>query len=203
MRLPRHPRINELAQRSLSHTPLDMLDALCPRIPILFSVVLLLGSCGLLSTDDNGDAEDVTTYFRATLNQEETWSGQPRASLSQQGPYLWFSVGADSVYDDFHRESLSLRGPFEGPGEYALVPVTYETGEGGTRTAGASFHESDWDARLAGYGATDDASANHLTITSYDSTTGILTGSFHATVVVNEDDRISRASAAAGRHATV
>jgi len=161
-------------------------------MPIFLSIVLLLGSCTLLGSNDPDDPEDVTSYFRATLDQEEVWSGGPDAVFSQQGPYVWLVIGADSMYDvGYYRESLSLAGPFEGPGEYILVPAKYDTGEGGIRTAGASFYKSNGDALVASYHATEDASANNLTITSYDSTTGILTGSFHATVVVNEDDRIS------------
>ncbi|MGI9176036.1 MAG: hypothetical protein ACR2GR_12035 [Rhodothermales bacterium] len=154
-------------------------------------MVLLLGSCGLFGADDDGDGEEVESYFRATLNGEEAWSGKPDAAFSQQGPYLWLAIGADSVYDDFYRESLTLATPFEGPGEYTLVPVEYDTGAGGIRTAGATFYESDDDVQVARYRATADSSANHLTITSYDSTAGILEGRFRTTVVVAEDDRIS------------
>ena len=140
--------------------------------------MLLLGSCGLFGADD--EAEEVESYFRATLNGEEAWRGEPDAAFSEQGPYLWLAIGADSVYADFYRESLSLATPFEGPGEYTLVRVEYDTGEGGIRTADASFYEGDDDVQVAGYHATADSSANHLTITRYDSTAGIMEGRFRA-----------------------
>ncbi len=176
--------------RALNSYVVNMLDRLGIRMPALLSAVLLLGGCALMGNDDNDESEDVRSYFRATLNGEETWSGVPDAGLSQQGQYAWMAIYADSVYHDYHRERLSFAIAFEGMGEYALIPRTYKTYEGGIRISGASFHESDWDARLAGYRATEDTSANHLTIASYDSTTGILTGSFRATVVVDEDDRV-------------
>ena len=167
-----------------------MLDILNGRTsPLLLTAVLLLGSCGLFGADDDTE-EEVEGYFRATLN-DEAWRGQPDAAFSQQGPYLWLAIGADSVYDDFYRESLTLATPFEGPGEYTLAPVEYNTGEGGVRTADASFYESDDDVQVAGYHSTADSSANHLTITRYDSTRAIMEGRFRATVVVTEDDRVS------------
>ena len=165
-----------------------MFDTLYGRILALLAGALLLGACALAGNDD--ESEGVKTYFRVTLNQEETWNGPGAAGLSQQGEYVWLSIFTDSVYNDFHRETLSLAIPFEGVGEYSLVPATYEPYEGGILFSGAFFHESDWDALLAGYSATEDTSVNHLTITSYDSMTGILTGRFRATVVVNEDDRV-------------
>ena len=169
-----------------------MLDILNGRTsPLLLTAVLLLGSCGLFGADDEGEEVEVESYFRATLNDEETWNKRADGGFSQQGPYLWLSLFADSIYDDFHRERLSLSTPFEGPGEYTLVPVEYDTGEGGIRTAGAYFHESDDDAQVAHYRATADSSANHLTITSYDSARAIMEGRFRATVVVTEDDRVS------------
>ena len=169
-----------------------MLDILNRRTsPLLLTAVLLFGSCGLFGADDDGDTEEVESYFRATLNQEETWSKRADGGFSQQTPYLWLSLFADSIYDDFHQEQLSLAMPFEGLGEYTLVPVEYYTSEGDILFAGAHFYESDDDVELAIYRATNDSSANHLTITSYDSTRGIVEGRFRATVVVTEDDRIS------------
>ena len=167
-----------------------MLDLLNRRTsPLLLTAVLLLGSCGLFGADDDG--EEVESYFRATLNGGEAWSGEPDAAFSEQGPYLWLAIGTDSVYADFYRESLTLAMPYEGPGEYPLVPAEYDTGEGGIRTAGASFYESDDDVQVARYYATADSSANHLTITRYDSTRAIMEGRFRTTVVVTEDDRVS------------
>ena len=169
-----------------------MLDILNGRTsPFLLTAVLLFGSCGLFGADDEGDTEEVESYFRATLNDEETWSQGGAGGFSQQGPYLWLSLFADSIYDDFYRERLSLAVPYEGPGEYTLVPVEYEPYEGGVLFAGAYFNESDDDAQVAHYRATADSSANHLTITRYDSTRAIMEGRFRATVVVTEDDRVS------------
>ena len=176
--------------RALNSYVVNMLDRPGIRMPALLSAVLLLGGCALMGNDDNDESEDVGSYFRATLNGEEAWSGVPDAGLSQHGEYVLLSVFSDSVYHDYHRERLSLEVLFEGPGEYSLVPRTYELYEGGILFSGAFFHESDWDALLAGYHATENAAANHLTIASYDSATGILTGSFRATVVVDEDDRV-------------
>lgn len=41
------------------------------------------------------------------------------------------------------------------------------------------------------YSPTDDTSANQLTITSYDSTTSVMTGTFRTTVVVDSAQRVS------------
>ena len=189
MRFPARPVVPGRAS-FLTAPGAVMRDAPYPLLPVLLSAALLLGACTLAGNDDGGESEDVEAYFRATLNGEEAWSGVPDAGLSQHGEYVLLSIFSDSVYHDYHRERLSLEVLFEGPGEYSLVPRTYEPYEGGILFSGAFFHESDWDALLAGYRATEDAPVNHLTITSYDSTTGILTGSFRATVVVNEDDRV-------------
>ena len=159
--------------------------------PLFLTAVLLFGSCGLFGADDEGGAEEVESYFRATLNEEETWSQGADGGFSQQTPYLWLSLFADSISDDFYWERLSLAVPFEGPGEYTLVPVEYYTSEGDVLFAGAYFNESDDDVQVAHYRATADSSANHLTITRYDSTRAIMEGRFRATVVVTEDDRVS------------
>lgn len=159
--------------------------------PVLIGVVLL-GSCGVLDPgkETEEDAAD-STYFRATLNGHEEWSGKSDAAFSQQGNIeRWLSISADSVdkSDYPQTENLVLSVPFRNKGEYSLTPTEYEIW-GGTQTLGAHFYELDGDALLASYSATSDTSANQLTITEYDSTAMMLEGTFHATVVVDSSDR--------------
>ena len=58
-------------------------------------------------------------------------------------------------------------------------------------TGGGFFSENDYDVTISSYSATDDSSVNRLTITKYDSTTGVLEGTFRTTVVVDSAERVS------------
>lgn len=66
--------------------------------PALIGVVLL-GSCGFLNRENEAkDGRADSTYFRATLNGQEEWSGKSDAAFSQQGRIeSWLSISADSV----------------------------------------------------------------------------------------------------------
>lgn len=154
---------------------------------------LLLGSCGIVESEEGAkESTSDSTYFRATLNGEEEWSGEPDAAFSQQGRIeRWLSISADSVDEkNFPRtENLGFAVPFQNVGNYSLSPTEYDISEGWTRTSGANFYESDGDALLASYNATNDTSANQLTITEYDSTAMVMKGTFRTTVVVDSADR--------------
>ncbi len=65
----------------------------------------------------------------------------------------------------------------------------YEEGYN-THYTGSRFHEAESDALFASYHSTDDTSTNQLTITSFDSTTGLMEGTFRTTVVVDSADRV-------------
>jgi len=58
-----------------------------------------------------------------------------------------------------------------------------------SRILGSSYYEKDGDVIISSYHATDDTSANQFTITSYDSATGMMEGSFRTTVVVDSSER--------------
>lgn len=52
---------------------------------VAVAVTLLLGNCGLVgSYDIKGEAAD-STYFRATLNGKEEWSGEPHGIFVGNG----------------------------------------------------------------------------------------------------------------------
>jgi hypothetical protein len=68
-------------------------------------------------------------------------------------------------------ESLGFSIAYRGPGEYTLVEVVRDQER--PHTLGASYYEADGDVLISSYHATDDTSANQLTITSYDSTTEV------------------------------
>ena len=85
-----------------------------------------------------------------------------------------------------YTESLAFVAIFRGTGTYSLVEVEHEWDE-----TGASYYEIDGDALIPSYHATDDPSTSQLTITSYDATAGIMTGTFRTTVVVDSAQRVS------------
>jgi len=146
---------------------------------------LLLGSCGLTGSSEKKKAKSDSTFFLATLNGNSwrggTWVRETRAVLTEGKLVIaGYSAGPQSLW----RGSLLLGIPFTGPKTYSLV-------RGPRETYGAHYLELNGDVRVAGYFPTEDSSANQLTITSYDSTTGIMTGTFHTTLVITEDDEES------------
>jgi hypothetical protein len=148
---------------------------------------LLFGSCGLVG---DGDSKAKDTYFRAALNGKK-WSGNPDAVFSEQGRFnKWLALFADSLYESGYRERLSIHTPFRGVREYNLSEKNYTVG-GNLLTGGGFFSENDYDVTISSYSATDDSSVNRLTITKYDSTTGVLEGTFRTTVVVDSAERVS------------
>ena len=168
-----------------------MHDALPLLLLVLLISTLLLGSCGLLSSDGSSNTETQanSTYLRATLNGEEAWSGEnERAFFVENGDNRWLTIAADTVSEQQYpyTESLTFVAIFRGTGTYSLVEVEHEWDETGT-----SYYEIDGDALISSYHATDDTSSNQLTITSYDSTASIMTGTFRTTVVVDSAQRVS------------
>ena len=168
-----------------------MQDALSNLFLVALASTLLLGGCGLVENDGKADESTAdSTFFRASLNEEEVWSGDPDAAISEQGKLDWLAVFADSTYEgQYFRERLSFALPFAGKGVYTMVEKEHETGDDYTRTSGGSFSTNDWDVVLTRYHPTADSAENQFTITSYDSTTGIITGTLRTTVVVDSADR--------------
>jgi hypothetical protein len=153
---------------------------------------LLLGSCGLTGSSEKKKAKSDSTFFLATLNGEEVWSGKPNATFSKQGRFDWLALFADSMYNPgLYKEQLSFHTPFQRNGEYSMVEVNRELDDGRSRISGASFYVNEGDVLLSTYSPTDDTLDNQLMITSYDTTTGIMEGTFRTTVVVDSADRES------------
>jgi len=169
-----------------------MHDVLYSLLPAVLASTLLLGSCGLAGNDENGEKTQAdSTYFRTTLNGEETWSGEGRAIMAESGGFDWLTIVGDTLHKQIypHNESLQLSVAYRGPRGYSLVRMMRSREP--RLISGTSYFESDGDVTISSYHSTDDTSANQLTITSYDSTTGIMTGTFHTTVVVDSADRVS------------
>ena len=154
-----------------------MQDALSNLLLVTLASILLLGGCGLVENGGRtGESTADSTFFQATLNGEERWSGKPDAAFSTQGKLDWLAVFADSTYEgQYFRERLSLSLSFSGKGVYSMVEKKHETGDDYTRTSGGSFSTNDWDVVLTRYHPTADSAENQLTIAGYDSTTGVMT----------------------------
>ena len=153
---------------------------------------LLLGSCGLIG---NEETQADSNYFRATLNGDEVWTagGTTKTNrLFDANGFEWLTLrvahfpGPATRYA--YRETLEFRVTFRGTGMYSLVEGTPE---GAYEETGSVYREGEGDVIFTRYHPTEDSSANQLTITSYDSTTGIMTGTFHTTLVITEDDEES------------
>lgn len=179
-----------------------MYDALRSLLLALLTGTLLLGSCGLAG---EGKKEEIvptdSTYFKARLNGEEVWSGGARAGFSEIAGFNWLQIFGDTTHQQHYpySESLGFSIAYRGPGEYTLVEVVRDQER--PLTSGASYYEADGDVLISSYHATDDTSANQLTITSYDSTAGIMTGTFRTTVVVDSAQRVSEPGEPPARHA--
>lgn len=168
-----------------------MKDALLGLLVVCLTGLFLLGSCGLTGNGEEEAAKADSTYFRATLNGEETWDGSGVAGFSRISGLDWLQIrgGPELEQDRLYREVLGFSVSYEGEGEYSLVRVLRDSAQ--YLMSGSSYYELDGDVTIAGYFATDDSSANHLTITNYDTTTGIMQGTFRTTVVVDSADRAS------------
>jgi len=168
-----------------------MHDALRSLLLALLTGTLLLGSCGLAGSDDGGEPQVDSTYFRATLNGEEVWSGEGRAIMAKSGGFDWLTIVGDTLHEQHYpyTESLQLPVAYRGPRNYSLMRVIRN--REAQLTSGTSYFEVDGDVLISSYHSTDDTSANQLTITSYDSTAGVMTGTFRTTVVVDSAQRVS------------
>ncbi len=168
-----------------------MRDILYGLLLAALASTLPLGSCGFAEHGDNEETQVDSTYFRATLNGEENWRGEGRAILARSGDFRWLTVVGDTLHEQNypHNESLQLSVAYRGPREYSLVRMMRSREP--RLISGTSYFESDGDVTIASYHSTDDTSANQLTIASYDSTTGLMEGTFRTTVVVDSADRVS------------
>lgn len=154
---------------------------------------LLLGSCRLVGNDDQEkETEADSTYLRATLNGEEEWTAEGTRKtnfLTDAGGFEWLTLhvayypGPTTRYS--YREKLVFIVIYRGTGTYSLLQTDHD----GQQT-GVSYYESEGDVPISSYHAIGDTSANKLTITSYDSTTGIMEGTFRTTVVVDSSERV-------------
>jgi len=166
-----------------------MHDVLYSLLLALLAGTLLLGSCGLAGNDENGRKTQVdSTYFRTTLNGEEAWSagGTKGNYLFSEEGYTWLSISGgyrpESNTKYSYTEILELLVIFRGTGTYALVE---DRPEGTNNVVGSEFRETGGDVIYHTYSPIDDSLTNQLTITSYDSTTSLIEGTFHTTVVVD------------------
>ena len=140
---------------------------------------VLLASCGLFGDDEEAEPSG---YFTALLNGEP-WRGEARGGINEAS---WLSIGAerhDSL--SYWLEELSFVLYFRGEDAYPLAPHDHPST---TRTFGALYVEADGDALIAAYDPTDSA-ANRMTITRFDSTEGVMEGTFEVTLIVDPDDR--------------
>lgn len=156
-------------------------------LPTLLTAALLLGSCGLTESNEKVEQTEAdSSYIRATLNDTEEWSGKLRGYFSKGGGDCWLTISIRNAHKDqlLYTEKLVFVVVFRGVKTYPLVEIDREWDE-----TGASYYEKNGDALISSYHPTDDTSANQLTITSYDSTTSLIEGSFRTTVVVDSTDR--------------
>ena len=152
-------------------------------IYLLLLGVVLLASCGLFGDEEEAEPEVPPSYFAALLNGEP-WRGEARGGINEENR---FTIGA-TLYDSlsYWNESLSFGLYFEGEGTYPLAEHPHPSST--RRTFGALHFEADGDAGLAVYRPTADSS-NTMTITRYDSTEGVVEGTFAVTLVVDPGDR--------------
>lgn len=154
----------------------------------VLSGLLLLGSCGLVDGDGGGTTKSDSTFFRAMLNGKETWSGEEIRAFFSDGvkSNRWLTISADTIHKQNYpyTESLVFVAIFKEENTYSLVETQHDWDE-----TGSSYYESDGDVSIASYHPDGDTSTNRLKITRYDSTTGIMEGTFRTTVVVDSADR--------------
>jgi len=112
-------------------------------------LILLISGCDMFNTDKKEPEPEVKQYFRAEVNGE-SWSGVPRAVLSNLGDLPWFSlyaIGYDSTKWPYSEDiGFSIHFNSE-ESEYNVIREPEENG----RTSGAYFVESDGDATIARY----------------------------------------------------
>lgn len=168
-----------------------MKDALLGLLVAGLTGLLLLGSCGLMGSGEEEKANADSTYFRVTLNGEETWDASGTAGFSRIMGLDWLQVrgGVDDEGDELYWEGLGLSVAYDGEGEYSLARVLRDSTQ--KLTSGASYAEWNGDVPIAEYYSMDDTVDNQLTITNYDSARGIIEGTFRTTVVVDSADRES------------
>ena len=163
-----------------------MKDALLGLLVAGLTGVLLLGSCGLTGNGEEEKSNADSTYFRSTLNGKEAWGATDiRAVFSDNAGSRSLTLAGDTSHEEYapYTEQLGFGVRFRGTDTYSLL-----------RNGGeVAYFESDGDALIASYHPSEstDPSAHQLTITSYDSTTGVLEGTFRTTVVVDSAERVS------------
>ena len=176
----------------------EMRDASLGLLVAGLTGVLLLGSCGLTGSGEEEKAKADSTYFRAMFNGKEMWAGEEiRATFSEGKRFSrWLTIIADTVHKQHYpyTERLVIVAIFEGVGAYSLTEIEREWDE-----TGSAYYENDGDVLIASYHPTENTSANRLTITHYDSTAGVLEGTFRTTVVVDSAERASEPGAPSRR----
>ena len=142
---------------------------------------VLLASCGLFGSEEEAEQES-SGYFTALLNGEP-WRGEARGGINEGS---WLTISAKQ-YDSlrYWAESIGFLLYFQGEGAYPLASHSHPST---MRTFGALYAEADDDALIAAYYPTDSA-ANRMTLVRFDSTEGVVEGTFEVTLVVDPDDR--------------
>lgn len=144
-------------------------------------LALIFFGCGILSSDDN-DNNGIDQYFRSNLNGEE-WTVFPRATVDKELTDL--AIWGEKLYPDYWRETLSIRLRFIGPGKYDMVWRRADDYDG--ISIGAFYSEADYDVGIARYYARTNDTTNFMEIISYDEESRIIEGTFHLTLVIEEE----------------
>ena len=142
---------------------------------------VLLASCGLFGSEEEAEQES-SGYFTALLNGEP-WRGEARGDINEENRLTIGAERHDSL--SYWVEGLSFSAYFRGGDAYPLGRHSHPSTR---RTFGALYSEADGDALIAVYYPTDSA-ANRMTLTRFDSTEGVVEGTFEVTLIVDPDDR--------------
>jgi len=176
-------------------TGLEMKDVLLGMTAVGLTGLLLLGSCDLLNEKrEVNEQESDSTYFRATLNDQEEWSADPRGVFVDNGGKFdhMLSISGDTIHQNSfpYTENLIIFVNYHGKGRYNISGKKFIV-NGSPLITGSSYAELDGDVLISEYHPIDDTTANQMTVTTYDSTTGTVGGTFRTTVVVDSADRES------------
>ncbi len=145
------------------------------QMALIFAFSFL--SCGILNVES--DKIDEEWYIEAKVNGKK-WRVTANAIIVRDRDVL--IIGGNYFYNSYYYESLDFGVPASESivGVYDLNQWEGENGE----PYGASFTEIDWDVVIVGYLPNGDPS-NRMIITSYDSSTGVIEGTFQVTFLID------------------
>ncbi len=145
----------------------------------LILIVLILNNC---TQEPDTNIHNPPYWGEASvIKNGVAWTGKPLASINiNHGKTIEMQI--DSVdRHNFALEGCSLiKVPFE-PGTYPLVNTDARINDG---LVGASYNFMDYDVIMAYYLVAESDSSSFITVTSYDSLSGDIRGSFDATFAV-------------------